>query len=502
MPRWLLDRVGDHRGRTTLHETHKFSFGSRGGVRTDHDPFNYERVDLSRTLLRAFVIASAAAYVGLLHFAYANVVSPAFAYSGLVYMPASDGSLPLAMIVAVIPSGWLPIRVSRPSQVLLLMFYVLGYVPSVLIPYYVLGSGFSGAFPLTLAVAACFGLLLVMQRLRIPLLWTPVTTMRTFEYVIFGIALLLAGYIILAFGLRFELPNLADVYDVRAAYDLAVADSRAPFVAYVVDWSLFVANPFLAVLGLRSKRYPLVAIALALEILGYSITGYKSALLVLAFVVPLYFLLAERRRPVLGLGIALAPVAIIVLSLTWDQMTGSGLATSLFVRRTIIVPGELLANYFDFFTQNPTYALSQSILRFLGPSPYALDPAHLIGAVYFHDPGLDANANIWADGLANFGFAGMVASSLGLALLLIVFDAAASGRDLRVTGSIAGLMAFHLSNSALLTTILTHGLGFALLLVLLMPRQGEQTVRARAPTDRLDPQPRPAIDEREALAGN
>lgn len=430
---------------------------------------------MSRSALRLLVILSASSYAISTHVVYANLISPLYAYDGLVYRPADDGSLPLAMVLAVLPSTWLPIAISRPSQVFLWMFYALAFVPSVLMPYYVLGTGFDGVFPLTVAILVSFGLLSLTQVVRIGRFPTPIATIRAFENLVFGIAVVLGMYIVFAFGLRLELPNVADVYDVRAAYDLAVADSRLPFVAYAVAWSAIVANPLAMLLGLRARRYVMFGTALAIEIILYGITGYKSALLMVAFIVPLYLLLAARRRPVAGLYLAIAPVAVILVSVAADQLLESSLVTSLFVRRTLMVPGQLLAVYFDFFSHNPTYALSHSILRFLGAGPYDLDPGHLIGAVYFHSPGLNANANVWADGLANFGFAGLFAATAGVGLVMILLDGAATGRDLQVTGTLAGLMAFPLSNSAFLTTILTHGLGLALLLVFLMPRLGERT---------------------------
>jgi hypothetical protein len=350
------------------------------------------------------------------------------------------------------------------------MMYVLAYVPSLLIPYYVLGTGFHGVFPLTLAIVLSFGLLSLMQKLRIGVLGSPITTMRSYENIVFGTTVLLGAYIILALGLRTELPNLADVYDVRATYDSAVANSGAPFIAYVVDWSLYVANPLAMLLGLRTRRYGMCAAALVLQILGYGTTGYKEALFVVAVAIPLYVLLVGRRRAAVGLGIVLTPVAMIGFAFIWDQLTGSGLATSLFVRRSFAVPGQLVGYYYDFFSQNPTYALSDSILRFLGPAPYDLPPAYLIGAVYFQTSAMSANANLWADGFANFGFAGIFAATVLFGLLLVMLDGAAVGRDLRVAGSVAALMALPLSNSGLLTTILSHGLGFACLLIFLMPR--------------------------------
>lgn len=420
--------------------------------------------------VRAFVIAAALAYVGAIQWSYSAIIAPAFSYNGSVYRPAGDGSLALAFLISILPAIWLPIKVSRPSQVTLWVLFILGYVPSVLIPYFVLGTGFQGVLPLTVAIVGSFSLLSIMVWIRSGATYSPAITMAAYENRILGLAILLAGYIILAFGINLNLPALANVYDVRSAFDQAVINTNVPFAAYALDWSMYVVNPLLMLIGLRSRRYGIFFMGLGIELLVYGTTGYKSALLSVLLVAPLLVLLTRRLRPVFGLSLVIASVIMVFGSALWDQANDTILATSLFVRRLISVPGQLMADYFDFFSRHRTYGLSNSILAFLGPAPYDLNPPHLIGAVYFNAPDEDANANIWADAYANFGFAGILAFTILLGVVLIVLDSAGTGRDLRITGALAGLMAIVLSNSALLTTIVTHGLGLAIVLIFLMPQ--------------------------------
>lgn len=432
---------------------------------------------MSPSAIRALVVATAITSIGAVHWSYVTVISPLFEYEGAFYRPAPDGSLELAFLVSILPAFWLPVVVLRPSQVALWVLYVLAYVPSIVVPYYVLGTGFEGILPLTLAVAVSFALLSLMVGVRFGATYTPARSMRSFENLVLGLAIVLGAYIIVAFGVRLELPDLASVYDVRAVYGQAVADTHLPFVAYAVDWSLYVANPLLVLLGLRSKRFGILAIGIAFELLVYGTTGYKSALLSIVLVVPLLVLLSRRLRSVFGLGILAASALLVLGSRMWDQLNDSILATSLFVRRAITLPGQLVADYYDYFSQHQTFGLSHSILSFVGPAPYDLEPPKLIGAIYFHDPNENANANLWGDAFANFGIAGIVAFTIVFGLVLVLLDTAASGRDLRITGALAGLMAIVLSNSALLTTILSHGLGLAILLIFLMPQEPQGQVQ-------------------------
>src|SRR5207249_3383875 len=154
-----------------------------------------------------------------------------------------------------------------------------------------------------------------------------------------------------------------------------------------------------------------------------SITGYKSVLISvpLALVVSLLIRLAPRQAmagALLGLvgGIAFAGVTRILVG---------GLLGGL-IRRAIDVPGQLTAYYFDYFSAHPTYGLSHSVLGWLGGGPYSVTPPALIASVYFGRPDANANANLWADGFANFGLAGILIVTLLLVALLWFADSIAN----------------------------------------------------------------------------
>jgi hypothetical protein len=441
-------------------------------------------IDGASLRVRGLVVASAIAYIALVHWSYSTVVAPLYTYYGESYNPAPDGSLELALLLCAVPSLWLPIAVSRPSQVILWMLYLLGYVPSILVPLYVLGTGFDGVYPFTLMIAVSFVLLSLMQWLpRGEMPSAPVKSVRAFdasarafENSVLLLAFGLGAYIALAFGVSLDIPDPSSVYDVRSAFKLALGASSLPLVPYAVAWSANVVNPLLMLIGLRSRRTVLFVSGAAIELLVYNTTAFKSALFAIVLVIPLLVLLAPRRRHVFGSRIALSAAALIPVSLTWDRASGSLFATDLVLHRLIMLPGQLVADYYQYFSEHVTYGLRHSIFGFLGPAPYELGPPNLIGAVYFGNPITSANANIWGDAFANFGLLGIPVFTVALGLFLVVLDRAARGRDLRVTGTLAGLMTIQLANSGLLTTMANLGLGLATLLILLMPQHIEVRV--------------------------
>jgi len=141
-----------------------------------------------------------------------------------------------------------------------------------------------------------------------------------------------------------------------------------------------------------------------------------------------------------------------------------------------VVPGQLTAYYYDFFSSHPTYLLSESFLRWFSQPPYSLTAPYVIGTVYFHDPSLDANANLWADAMANFGLIGVIPFTIVLGAALWILDAMASGRDLRVIGPVLALASLSLlANGALFTQLFSGGIGFMIGFAALMPRRGSQT---------------------------
>jgi hypothetical protein len=143
---------------------------------------------------------------------------------------------------------------------------------------------------------------------------------------------------------------------------------------------------------------------------------------------------------------------------------------SLFIRRLVITPGLLTGLYFEYFSDNPVFLWSHSILSSFVEQPYSLPPAFLIGFEYFGSDVTSANANLWADGFANAGLGGPLVVSLLAGLFFRFADWVAVGRS--TLGFLAWLApSFALVNSAFLTSVLTHGLLATVVLVLTIPRR-------------------------------
>jgi hypothetical protein len=142
-----------------------------------------------------------------------------------------------------------------------------------------------------------------------------------------------------------------------------------------------------------------------------------------------------------------------------------------------MIPGLLTGFYFDFFSVNETVKLGHSFLSSFVTYPYTLTPQFLIGEVYFGSAQTAANANIWADAFANFSYAGVIAFTIVLGLVMWAFDNLAKDRDIRIIAMLMGVAGFTWSNAGVFTSLLTHGIGLMFILLYLLPEESVNRVR-------------------------
>jgi glycosyltransferase involved in cell wall biosynthesis len=412
--------------------------------------------------LRAGVI-----YVTAFVLVYVVLIVPDFARLGLVDRLARDGSFIVACLLAVAPSPWLADAARRPSDAGLWVLYLSAYVPSIVVPAFVLGSGWN-LLPYWLTLAASFlAVLAVVSRvdLRLP---GPAMGERAYGWLLVAAGVGGALAIVAAFGLPTSLPSLDQVAGTRNDYREQLAEAGR-LAGYAVWWTGAVVAPLLLAFGAWSRRPALAVLGVGLIGLVYAATAFRSMLFILLLVLVAVALLVRARGRfgpwLAGLTTALITVCAALAFMGWI------VPSSMLVRRSLIVPGQVIAYYHDFFGANPVYLLSHSILEGFVARPYPETPAGLIGVRYFNDPLVSANGNLWADGIANFGVPGIVVASLLLALVLIALDSVSVGKPALVTIAVGAVAVWGLTNSGILTTLLTHGLLVVLVLLWLLPRE-------------------------------
>ena len=413
---------------------------------------------------RAATVTAAFAYVAALAWGYTSQVAPTYAYDGLTDAAPELTAVLIVAALAALPAMWLPLAARRPSTVVLWVLYLLGYVPAVVVPLFMRGD-LAAVLPFDLAMLGSMAILSLIVRLPpAPIAMRPLS-LSAFTGLLVGLGLVCSAYIAVTFGVRLSLPGLASVYDTRADFRAAVGGSAAA-AGYIVPWAGNAINPLLMGLGMARRRAELVALGLVGQLLIYSVTGFKSILFSIVLV-PLVYLVISVRSRLFGLLAALAAAVIVACGVLATSMWGSIWPLAL-TARLFATPGQVGFYYYEYFSGHPSYALSQSFLSWAVSSPYSEDVPLVIGSAYFSE-GTNANANIWADAFANFGFAGIVGFTLVIGLFLWIADGLGQWRDARVAGPMLAIAGLSLANAALFTTVLTLGFALGCLLVALMP---------------------------------
>ena len=266
------------------------------------------------------------------------------------------------------------------------------------------------------------------------------------------------------FGFSFNFA-LTKVYEIRAKY----VAMRIPLAGYLFNWVAGIVNPILFAIFIVKKKWVPLILVLFLQSLLFSVTGHKIFIFVLPFVLALLWVV-RRRNPFAWLAMGLTGVILLGMLSYW--LANDLWISSLFIRRTFFVPAQLSFFYYDFFSNNSYTFLSQHhIFRSFSDYPYHVAPPNLIAEVYFNKPELNANNGLVADAYMNFGLVGLVLWAVILTMMLKFMDASLKGKDSKIGIAGVAMAVLVLTNCALLTSLLTHGLLLALLLLYLLPKE-------------------------------
>ena len=405
------------------------------------------------------------AYVIAIVLVYVLLIAPRMASSGLVNRLDPDGSFLVACLLAVAPTPWLAVAARRPSDAALWVLYLAAFVPSIIVPTFVLGTGWA-LLPLWLTLTGSFaGVVALVGRMRLRM---PGPSLASADY---GVLLALLGLVGAAgvvgfFGVPSGIPGLDQVAGTRSDYRDQLAEAGR-LGGYALWWTGGVIGPVLLAYGAWSRRPAFVGGGVFALGFVYAATAFRSMVFVLLLIVVL-IVLVGRYRDRFGAWIAWA-TTFVVVGTAIVAARGWILPASLLVRRGIVVPGQVLAYYHEFFQREPTYLLSHSILEGLVRRPFVETPPALIGLRYFENPFVSANGNLWADGIANFGLAGIVVASVALAVVLIGLDAVSACKPPLITIPVVAVGVWGLTNSGILTVLLTHGLLLTGALLWLLP---------------------------------
>jgi hypothetical protein len=415
----------------------------------------------------------ALAYVGVLHYVFENEIAPYFAYLQYAYRSPDPLGYTFAICLVVAVALALPRRITQPSHFIVWVLFIVAVVPAIVIPQITPALTKPKALELAVWVAVSYLLVALFGTCRVLRGFVPRRPLRgpTFWFFLVVLYAVLNGYVLATIGLQLTLPSLEDVYGVRGEF----ANEEQVFgpLLYVVPLLANVVNPVVMARGLWTRQWVWFVAGVLGQLFVFSLSGNKSAVLSPVALLAAYLLFRSRRSPT-GTACLLAAPVVALAMLALDRLTGSvnGDWVSLIVRRFLVTPGLLTAGYVQVFDDIEKARLAHSIFGWFLHYPYAEEPPTLVGAAFFGDPQVHANANLLADGYANFGYLGMVVACLVLVVLLWTIDDAAVGLPLGFAAMVFLMPALALADSGILTTMLTHGFLATVLLCAVAPRTG------------------------------
>ncbi len=411
--------------------------------------------------------ALVALYAWALHWIYATQVAPDFDYMGYHYEDPDPLTAVVTVAIAIGVAYALPRFMDRASSIVLWVLYTVAVAPSILMAPYTSYVSDATAIQVGLAIGAVYAIVALAQSPR-PKPLTIRVSARTLWIVLALLSVLTYSLLHVAYGLRLSFLPVLDVYDVRAEFADELRGVAA--LGYLVTTQANVVNPLIAALGAVRRNWGLVFVAIAAQLVLYSTTGYKHILFsILAWAV-MVAVLRVRGEATRGSLLLWGATGVMLVSALVDTLLSTNLATSLFSRRFILTPGLFTSVYVSFFSENPKANLGYSVLAPVVDYPYEANPPQIIGEWLAGKPGMSANANLFADGFANFGLVGVVGAGAILLVYLRVLDRASAGLPIALVAVVVVIPAVALSNSSILTSMLSHGLVAALVLLALVNR--------------------------------
>ena len=441
--------------------------------------------DDERTARLLVTVLVALTYVAVLHYSYQFIISPVFGYAGYEYRSPEPVLYAVAVTASVLVVVAAPRWITRPSEFMTWIICAVAVIPSIIIPQISPALSSEQSIKLGLVVAATFSSVLIANRRAATSVFSP--KMRISEtslwLLIIACTTIVYGYLAATVGLSFSALSLLDVYDVRADYKSELATGGGLIAGYLLPLQANVINPMVAVRGIYAGQRWLLAVAAISQYVLYATTGLKTIMFSVPFLILAALLFRGRRRP-FGPWIVAGGASISILAVLMDGWLGGTIWTSMAVRRFLLTPGLLTAAYVSTFIDQPKALLGHSVLADLVEYPYTSNPPLIVGDRFFDERDMSANGNVFADGYANFGYAGVAFAAIVLWLILRMVDKASRDIPLGPASLMLLMPTISLANSGALTTLSTHGLAAAIALLAIAPLGGWEGKATRRRTAR------------------
>lgn len=439
-------------------------------------------------LLRLRLVGVSIIFIACIVYAYQFYLSPVWGYMGYTeFDPHRSGeSVAVAIACAVVLCLLLPVRITKYSHFVVIFLFFFLYIPCTIIVA-LQGAQADGATSLVLVVAASFTATWLIPEIFSPRVEVEITA-RAFHdqknnlknvrrqlslpdiiFLLFAGSLMAAVFII--FGNMMRIVSFYDVYSLRS--EAAELGGNGSFGGYAVVWLTRAVGPIALAVALIYKKRTYIGVTIASFTIGYAVVGAKF--LPAAFVILLALHYFVMNRPEIE-SERLALLALTGLAVPLTIMTIFGLIVndaldvvlSQAVARMYGTAGMILGQYGIVFQTTPlTYYSHIGPLRYFVDYPFGeLSVGQVVGHAIANKLEYNANASYLAtDGIAAFGYAGVLLSGIGLGFVLLAFNRISAPAYLRLMCMATALTVWMLVDGPITSTILSGGWWIAALFV-------------------------------------
>lgn len=418
------------------------------------------------------------AYAGLFFYIYKDYVSIKWGYTGLTYKDLTIDQDIFVISSIFIVSFLMPVRISRPSSLIIWFLYVFVFVPTTVIAFCLGSSGTNYFIPLT-ALAVAFIVPCIVSEVPYKIL-PQRPPAPIFRHAILGIWVIFTIVLIVDFRSIMQFSNITDIYYQRfRAADIG----NVGYITYLRTYYANVFTPALIVFGLTPKQRIYLLFGLGGSLITYMIDAQKNYLILPIIIGAVYYSLRNQRQPPTWTYTGAIAALVGLCSLLAERITLAAFFVDLVVTRAMAAPGQTFSQYYEYFSANG-YTWWSNIkgpsLFVKPPAAYASDPkwpslGQIVGEHYYGvASGMNSNASLFTgEGIAAGGPLGLAIIGLILAIYLRTLDLAARGWTTSFVMLVLVPVAMTLTNGHLSTTVLSFGGGFWLFVFIVMrPIQG------------------------------
>ncbi|MCD1624354.1 hypothetical protein [Citromicrobium bathyomarinum] len=429
------------------------------------------------------VVICSLIFAWTIHQAHITILNPYWDYVGFTYIAPTLPAVGLIILLITIGSMAMPVRLERPSSVILLFLHVTVFVPGVTIALCLRIDSVQAFAPMLIVLTLVHALTgLVSRNGPAPPDGEHFVPGPQITLLLIGVWALVSLVLVYVYRDIMQFASLDDVYVQRFAVDRGIS-----IMGYVRSYYANLICPALIAIGLLRKNVLVVAIGTLGCVLSYTIDAQKTALAMPVLIIGMYYALVYAGNVAKLVVVPISFLAFVTLVAVLIRSTEIGFfIQSVFITRGIAIPSLTLVQYQELFaTYGYTWWSNITGLSLIIPPPpgFATDPAwpvlgQIVGDHYYGASiNLNANANPYSgEGLAAGGLIGLTVIGIVMAIFLRIYDLCVAGWDRLFVLLIAVPIGFALSNAHLSTVLVSFGLGAWLLIFSLYKPGGAKRI--------------------------